>query len=104
MIILKLQKLKDMNTINIRKFSLACALTGVLLYLGCIVVMLTAGREGTITFFNSLLHGLDVTSVIRMSVPWWEAVIGIVETFILSWLIGACISGFYNATTRRPVR
>lgn len=102
--ILKLQKLKDMNTINIRKFGLACGLTGVLLYLGCIVVMLTAGRDGTITFFNSLLHGLDVASVIRMTVPWWEAVIGIVETFILSWLIGACIAGFYNATTKGPVR
>ena len=86
--------------INVKKFGLAFGLTGVLLYLGCIVLMVTVGRTGTITFFNSLLHGLDVTSIVRMDVPWWEAVIGIVETFILAWLIGACVAGFYNAAMR----
>lgn len=87
-----------MNTINVRKFGLACGLTGILLYLGCIVLMVTVGHNGTITFFNSLLHGLDVTSIVRMDIPWWEAVIGMVETFILAWLIGACVAGIYNAT------
>lgn len=89
-----------MKSINVKKFGLACGLTGVLLYLGCIALMLTVGHEGTITFFNSLLHGLDVTSIVRMDVPWWEAVIGIIETFILAWLIGACVAGFYNAAMR----
>lgn len=89
-----------MKGINVKKFGLAFGLTGVLLYLGCIVLMVTVGRTGTITFFNSLLHGLDVTSIVRMDVPWWEAVIGIVETFMLAWLIGACVAGFYNATMK----
>lgn len=89
-----------MNTINIRKFGLACGLTGVLLYLGCIIVMLTVGRAGTITFFNSLIHGLDVSSIVRMDVPLWEALIGIIETFILAWLIGACLAAFYNMTMK----
>jgi len=71
-------------------------LTGALVYLGCIVVMLTAGREGTIDFFNSLLHGLDTTSIIRMDIPLREAAIGIVQTFIIGWLIGALIAAFYN--------
>lgn len=87
-----------MKSIDVKKFGLACGLTGVLLYLGCIVLMVTVGRTGTITFFNSLLHGLNVTSIVRMDVPWWEAVIGIIETFILAWLIGACVAAFYNAT------
>lgn len=89
-----------MNTINVKKFGLACGLTGVLLYIGCIVLMLTVGHDGTVTFFNSLFHGLDVSSIVRMNVPWWEALLGIVETFILAWLVGACVAGFYNVATK----
>ncbi len=87
-----------MNTnINIKKFGFATGLTGALLYLGCIVVMATVGHDGTVKFFNSLIHGLDVSTIVRMEVPMWEAGAGIVETFVLGWLIGACIAGFYNA-------
>lgn len=86
-----------MNTINVKKFGLAFGITGALLYLGCILVMIIAGREGTILFFNSLLHGLDTAPIIRMDIPWWEALIGIIQTFIISWLVGACIAGLYNA-------
>ena len=84
-------------TINVKKFGLATGLTGALLYLGCAVVMATVGHDGTVKFFNSLLHGLDVSAIVRMDVPLWEAGVGIVETFVLGWLTGACIAGFYNA-------
>ena len=86
-----------MYRLNIKKLGFAFGLTGTLIYLGCMIVMKTAGQEGTITFFNSLLHGLDTTSIIRMDVPLIEVLMGIVQTFILWWLIGACIGAFYNA-------
>lgn len=86
-----------MYRLNIKKLGFAFGLTGALLYLGCMIVMATAGKEGSITFFNSLLHGLDVSSIIRMDVPLLEALLGIVQTFILWWLIGASIGAFYNA-------
>jgi hypothetical protein len=89
-----------MNHINVKKFGLAFGLTGALLYLGCALAMITVGHAGTVKLFNSLLHGLDVSLVIRMDVPLWEAGIGIIETFILGWLIGACIAGFYNASIK----
>ena len=85
-----------MKTISIKKLGMATGLTGALLYLGCMVVMFTVGREGSVKFFNSLLHGLDVSTVIRMDIPLWEACLGIVQTFILGWLIGACIASLYN--------
>ena len=85
------------NTINIKKFGLSLGLTLTLLYVGCIIVMGTVGHEGTIKFFNSLLHGLDVTSIIRNKIPFEEVCIGIVETFILGWLIGATIAAIYNS-------
>lgn len=92
-----------MNRINIKKFGFAFGLTGAILYIGCMVVMFTAGREGSIDFFNGLLHGLDTTSVIRMDMPIWEALIGIVQTFIIAWLTGALIAAFYNAQLKNNV-
>ena len=85
-----------MNTLNIRKFGLAVGVTWALLYLGCGLLMLTIGKDGTVLFFNSLLHGLDATSIIRMDVPIQEFFIGLVESFVLGWLAGACIAGVYN--------
>lgn len=90
-----------MNHINIKKMGLAFGLTGTLLYLGCMILMLTMGHNGTVKFFNSLLHGLDVSSIIRMDVPLWEAGLGIIEIFILGWLVGACTAGFYNASLKK---
>ena len=86
-----------MNRLNVKKFGFAMGLTGALVYLGCMIVMATAGQEGSINFFNSLLHGLDSTSIIRMDVPVLEALLGIVQIFILGWLVGATIAAFYNA-------
>lgn len=85
-----------MNRLNVKKFGFAIGLTGALVYLGCMIVMVTAGQEGSIKFFNSLLHGLDTTSIIRIEMPLWEAGLGIIQTFILGWLTGACIAAFYN--------
>jgi len=47
---------------------IACGLTGAVLYIGCIVLMFTVSQEGTILFFNNLLHGLDTSSIIKMNV------------------------------------
>jgi 2TM family of unknown function (DUF5676) len=86
-----------MQRLNVKKLGFAVGLTGALIYLGCMIVMITAGQEGTIKFFNSLLHGLDTTSIIRMDVSLLEATLGIVQTFIIGWLTGASIAIFYNA-------
>ena len=90
-----------MYRLNVKKFCFALGLTGELLYLGCVLVMATMGREGTVVFFNSLLHGLDTSSIIRMDVPVLEAFFGIVQTFILGWLFGACIAAFYNVQVKK---
>ncbi|HEY9114554.1 MAG TPA: DUF5676 family membrane protein [Bacteroidales bacterium] len=92
-----------MNTINIKRFGLAFGITGAILYFGCIILMATVGREGSILFFNNLLHGLDISSVIRMNVPLWEAFLGIIEIFILGWLVGICIAAIYNLSIKKSV-
>ena len=89
------------TTINAKKFGFAVGITMALLYLGCAVVMATVGHDGTVKFFNSLLHGLDTSSIVRMNVTLGEAAIGLIETFIIGWLIGACIAAFYNSTVSK---
>jgi hypothetical protein len=86
------------NNINAKKFGFAVGITLSLFYLGCIIVMATAGHDGAVKFFNSILHGLDVSSIIRMDIPLRDATIGLIVTFILGWLFGAGIAVFYNAT------
>ena len=90
-----------MERIDIKRFGLAFGSTSALLYLGCILVMSTVGRATTIFFFNSLLHGIDVTTILRTEMPLWEMLMGVVETFILGWLIGASIASIYNFGSRR---
>ena len=85
-----------MKTINIKRFGAAFGITSALMYLGCVFVMWTVGKQTSILFFNSLMHGIDVTSIIRTEMPWWEMAMGLVEIFILGWLTGATIASIYN--------
>jgi len=90
-----------MNTINVKRLGLALGTTLGLLYLGCVFVMSTVGEKAAILFFNSLLHGIDVTSIIRMNMPIWEMIMGVIEVFILGWLTGAAIASVYNFRLRK---
>lgn len=36
-----------------------------------------------------------------MNIPWWEGLIGIVATFVVAWLAGACIAAIYNGSLRQ---
>jgi len=92
-----------MNHIIIKRLGLAFGLTGALLYFGCALVMLILGPDSTVKFFNTLLHGVDVSTIIRMEISPVEALLGLVQTFILSWLIGACIAAIYNVSFNKKL-
>ena len=87
-----------MNPIDVKRFGLAVGTTLALLYLGCAFVMATVGKAASILFFNSLLHGLDVTSIIRMDMPLLEVLMGAVETFVLGWLTASAVAAIYNVS------
>jgi hypothetical protein len=92
-----------MHNLSVKRLGFAFGATAALLYLGCVFVMLTVPRETVIRFFNSLLHGWDVTPIMRWDMPWWEALLGVVETFILAWLVGAAVAALYNlGASRKP--
>lgn len=89
------------NTISIKRLGFAFGATSALLYLGCVFVMLTVPQPAAVAFFNSLLHGWDVGQLMRWDMPWWEACVGVIEVFILGWLVGAALAVFYNFTADR---
>lgn len=90
-----------MDKINIKRFGLAFGFTGSLMYFGCALIMLILGHDGTVKFFNILIHGADVSSIIKMNMSLVEALIGIVQTFILCWFTGASIAVIYNVTFKQ---
>jgi len=78
------------------KLGMAFAVAGVSMYIGCLVLMLILGKEETIWFFNSILHGFDVTNSIRMNVPLAQTASGIIITAGISCFIGWLIAFVYN--------
>ena len=85
-----------MQSLDIRRFGFALAVASAVSYLGCVLVMLTAPHETAVQFFNSLMHGVDVTTIMRWDMPWWETILGVIEIFVLGWLFGALIACCYN--------
>ena len=85
-----------MDVINVRKMGFAFGLTFAMLHWACVSVVLFTSREQTIAFFNSLLHGLDVTSILRTEMSAGEMTYGFFQIFVLGWLIGASIASIYN--------
>jgi len=70
--------------------------TAALFYLGCVITMMLVPREQAVSFFNALLHGIDVGPILRHDVGVWESLLGLISTFILAWFAGALVAGFYN--------
>lgn len=85
-----------MHRFSVWWFALALASSFAVAYLGCVWVMLTVPKETAIQFFNSIMHGVDVTPIMRWEMSWWEMVIGVLEVFILGWLFGALMAVIYN--------
>jgi P-type Cu2+ transporter len=85
-----------MQRINTKRLALAFGTAFTLFYLGCVIIMAVLGRDSTIIFLNSLMHGVDTSSVINMEVPVWLTILGLVEMFVLGCLWGAIIGCIYN--------
>lgn len=87
-----------MHHINIKWFGFAIGTTIAIIYIGCIVVTLFISPETAVSFFNNLMHAVDVSAIIRKTpILFPEALMGVVEWFIIGWLTGASIAAIYNA-------
>lgn len=85
-----------MHTLSARRLGFALGGAAATLYVGCVFVMMTVPHGAAVRFFNSMMHGWNVEPIMRWDMPWWEAVIGVFELFILGWLVGALVATLYN--------
>jgi hypothetical protein len=53
-------------TINPRSLGLAFGLTATVFYIGCVITLAATPHDKAIIFFNSLFHGVDVTSILKL--------------------------------------
>ncbi len=85
-----------MTRIDTKAIGFAVASSLALVYLACVLIVHTVPRPAAIAFFNSIIHGIDVTSIMRWEMPWWEMVIGVLQVFIIGWLFGSAVAILYN--------
>jgi len=87
--------------LSVRRFGFAMGMLFASLYAVSMVIVMSGPREAVVSFFNSILHGIDVTMIMRWEMSWWEMIIGILEVFILGWLCSAALAIFYNLAGRK---
>lgn len=91
-----------MNHIGIKHFGFATGTTIVIVYIGCIIATSFISSATYVAFFNNLMHSVDLSAIIRKTpMPLSEALIGIMEWFIIGWLMGANIAGIYNISSNK---
>ena len=56
---------ENMNRIHVTRFGFAVGASLAILYVGCVFVMASVPQDAAVRFFNSLLHGLDVRTIMR---------------------------------------
>ena len=91
-----------MQIISVRRFAFALATVVTVLYAGCALVMAVVPRSAALRFFNRLMHGIDVEPIARWEMSLGEMAVGLIETFILGWLIGAAFAWLYNVAAPQP--
>lgn len=89
-----------MKELSVVRMGLSLGAALAVVYTGCVVLMTTLSPDQTVAFFNTLIHGIDVAPIMRWEMAWWEAIIGVVQTFILGWFFGALIASLYNLLDR----
>ncbi|QEM07133.1 hypothetical protein DIU31_027850 [Mucilaginibacter rubeus] len=91
-----------MNRLHVTKLGFAAGTTVAIIYSGCIIISLALSNEAVAKFFGSLAHSFDFTAIIRKApITFSEAITGIIEWFIIAWLMGSCIAVIYNAALGR---
>ena len=48
------------------------------------------------SFFNNIFHGIDITQITKTSVSFGSIIIGLIEAFVLGWIIGWFFVKIYN--------
>ncbi len=85
-----------MQKLSPMRFGIAIGVAGAILYIVCMIFMAVVPNENVVWFSNSLLHGVDIKSVMRESVPLLQSLVGIGSTFVGGLIFGSLSACLYN--------
>lgn len=85
-----------MQKLSPLRFGIAIGVAGAILYIACMVFMAVTPKENVAWISNSVLHGVNIQSVMRESVPLVQSLVGIVSTFVGGLIFGSLSACVYN--------
>lgn len=89
--------------LNSKAVSLSLSLTSAVLYIACAIAFMLF-PVGTLKFFNTWFHGLDLTTIASTKpISLFGIIIGLVSILILSAVTGAIFTAIYNSLQRKSV-
>lgn len=90
-----------MNKLNPNVVALSLGFTAVIVYSVCLILVALLPLETIVTFTNYLVHGIDFSNIAVKNITTIGAVIGLIEAFIMAWIIGYIFASVYNWCTGR---
>lgn len=85
-----------MEKLNANAVALSLGLTIVAIYLVCLIFVAILPLQTIVAVTNSLMHGIDVTSIASKRITLISSLIGVVGSFIGAAIIGYVFAYFYN--------
>ena len=88
-----------MEKLNPRTVALSLASVLTLISLACAILFILAPTF-TLGFFNNIFNGTDLTKIAKTSLPMTNVIIGLIEVFIASLIIGWLFTIIYNRLSK----
>lgn len=85
-----------MGNLNPRVIALSLGSVSGIVYIACVLLFAIAPRAG-IALANTMVHGLDLTLIMRPSMaPFGAIIVGLAEIAVLGYLVGWLFAAVYN--------
>ena len=84
-----------MGELSPKKTGLSLAIVFGIFYLVCAILFALAPAS-TMSLFNSLFHGIDVSEIARESISLGETAFGLLIILVFGWIVGWLYAVIYN--------
>ena len=85
-----------MNPLNPRHIGATLAATLSILYIACTLLIAIVPKEKAVSFYNSLIHTIDVSTILGDAPTIGDFFLGLLSIAAIGWLIGATFAAIYN--------
>lgn len=85
-----------MQKLSPLRLGIAFGVAGAVFYVGCMIFMRIAPNDSVVWLSNSVLHGVDIATIMRSEVPIAQSLTGICLTAIGGLIFGMLSACLYN--------